>query len=152
MKRNSGFRGPRSAGGWIGIAVAAVGAYASSRSQQNAQKQQNAVKYEDARDLANLGFQQQRWLDEQSRAWAQQDKQFDLNYKENAIGGFRDAAPANTLTSDGSYGTPPAPTQFDTSGLAPTQANGQPAIYDPRTGQPVNGAAPPMNQFAGGSR
>jgi hypothetical protein len=146
------FRGPRYQLGWIGIVVAAIGAYASSRSQQNAQKQQNAVKYEDARDLSNLQFEQQRWLDEQSRAWAQQDKQFDLNYKENAIGGFRDAAPANVLTADGSYGTPPAPTHLDTSGLAPTQANGQAAIYDPRTGQPMLGNVPPMNQFAGGPR
>ncbi len=147
--KGHGFTSRARQGGWIGIAVAAVGAYASSRSQQNAQKDQNKVKYEDARDLSNLSFQQQQWLDEQSRAWAQQDKQFDLNYKENAIGGFRDAAPANVLTADGSWGTPPAPTQIDTSGLAPRQDNGQALIYDPRTGQPMNSNAQPMGQFAG---
>lgn len=141
------FKGPKHQGGWIGIAVAAVGAYASSRSQSAANKESNKMKYEDSRDLSNLEFQQQKWLNEQARVWQQQDKQFDLNYKENAIGGFRDAAPGNVLTGDGSYGTPPAPTQLNTTGLAPTQANGQPAIVDPRTGQPVNGAAAPMSQF-----
>jgi hypothetical protein len=141
------FRGPRYQGGWIGIAVAAVGAYASSRSQSSANKEANKMKYEDSRDLANLEFQQQKWLNEQARVWQQKDKQFDLNYKENAIGGFRGAAPSNVLTADGNYGTPPAPTQLDTSGLAATQQNGQPAIIDPRTGQPMNANATPLAQF-----
>jgi hypothetical protein len=141
------FRGPRYQGGWIGLAVAVVGAYAKSKAQSNADKKADKMKYEDSRDLSDIEFQQQRWLNEQARTWQQQDKQFDLNYKENAIGGFRDAAPANVLTADGSYGTPPAPTQLDTSGLAPTQANGQAAIIDPRTGQPINAAAEPLAQF-----
>lgn len=143
------FKGPRSCGGWIGIAVAAVGAYASARSKENADENANKVKYSDARDLSNLSFQQQEWLDQESRKWALEDKQFDLNYKENAIGGFRDAAPPNAMSADGSYGPPPAPTQIDTSGLAPTQANGQAAIIDPRTGQPVNAGAQPLDQFRG---
>lgn len=141
------FKGPKHQGGWIGIAVAAVGAFASSKAQSASNKEANKMKYEDARDLSNLEFEQNKWLNEQARVWQQEDKQFGLNYKENAIGGFRDAAPPNVLTDDGSYGTPPAPTQLDTSGLAPTQANGQPAIIDPRTGKPMNADAQPMQQF-----
>jgi hypothetical protein len=141
------FRGPRYQGGWIGIAVAAVGAYASSREQSASKKDANKMNYADSRDLANLSFQQNEWLNEQARKWQLQDKQFDMNYKENAIGGFRDTAPANVLTQDGSFGAAPAPTQLDTSGLAPRQANGQAAIIDPRTGQPVNANAQPLSQF-----
>lgn len=132
---------------WIGIAVAAVGAYASSRSQANAAKEQGKMKYEDARDLSNIDFQQRSWIEQQARKWQLEDQQRQLNYKENTIGGFRDAAPANVLTADGSWGTPPAPTQLDTSGLAPTQENGQAAIVDPRTGQPMNADAAPLAQF-----
>ena len=147
------FKGPRHQGGWIGIAVAAVGAFASAKSKENAEKNANKVKYSDARDLANLDFQQKAWLDEQSRKWALEDKQFDLNYKENAIGGFRNAAPPNAASADGSWGAPPAATSIDTSGLAQRQDNGRALIYDPRTGAPMNSNAQvpqqPMGQFAG---
>jgi len=144
------FNGPRRQGGWIGLAVAVVGAYASSRSQSAQNKDKDKMSYESQRDLSNLDFQQRQWLQEQARAWQLQDKQFDLNYKENAIAGFRDAAPPNSVGDNGAWGAPPAPTSIDTSNLARTQANGQAAIVDPRTGQPVNANAVPLSQFGGG--
>lgn len=144
------FNGPRRQGGWIGLAVAVVGAYAKSRSDSAKAEDEEKLTYENKRDLSNLSFQQSRWIQEQARAWQLQDKQFDLNYKENAIGSFRDAAPPNAVGDNGAWGTPPAPTSIDTSNLARTQANGQAAIVDPRTGQPMNANAVPLSQFGGG--
>lgn len=134
--KGKGFQGPRRQGGWIGLAAMVVGGIASSYSQQSAQNRQQKQNYTDQRDLANLQFQQQNWLNQQARAWTLQDYQRAQNYKEDAIGGFRDAAPANAASPDGQWGAPPARTQVDTSGLAPTQG-GQPLIRDPRTGQPM---------------
>jgi hypothetical protein len=133
---------------WIAIVATVVGGIAASASQQSATNKQNVVKYEDQRDLSNLALEQQNWLSQQQRKWNLEDYQRGQNYKENAIGGFRDAALPNAVKgSNGQWGTPPAPTTVDTSGLAPTQDNGQPAIFDPRTGAPINNKAPPLAQF-----
>lgn len=144
--KGKGFKSNRHQGGWIAIAAAVVGGIASSASQQSSQNKQNKVSYENQRDLSDLQFQQQNWLNQQQRAWNLQDYARTQNYKENAIGSFAGAAPPNAL-NNGQWGPRPTPTTVDTSGLAPTQANGQAALIDPRTGQPINGNAAPLSQF-----
>lgn len=141
------FKGPKHQGGWIGIAAAVVGGIASSAASQKAAKNQNKMNYADSRDLSELQFQQQQWLAEQSRKWNLEDYQRQQNYKEDAIAGFRNAAPPNTASKTGQWGPPPARTAVDTSGLAPRQSNGQPVIIDPRTGQMMNAGAAPLSQF-----
>lgn len=135
---------------WIGIAAMVVGGIASSAASQKAADKSDKKKYADSRDLSELEFQQKTWADQQARAWQLQDYQRTQNYKESAIGSFRDAAPANAASADGSWGAPPPMTDVssETSKLAPTQANGQPLIYDPRTGQPIGSNFAPMTQFA----
>jgi hypothetical protein len=148
--KGRGFTSPRSCGGWIGIAAMVVGGIASSYSQQSSQNKQNKVSYETQRDLSNLQFEQQTWANEQARVWNLEDYQRMQNYKEDAIAGFRDAAPANEASPTGEWGPPPARTDVSaqTANLAPRQANGQPLIYDPRTNQPVGANYAPLQQFA----
>lgn len=148
------FKGPKFQGGWIGIAAAVVGGIATSASNQSAAKDKNKMDYNTQRDLSELQFQQQNWLQQQSHKWAEEDAQRATNYKEDAIRGFGSSAPENALDG-GEWGAPPQRTVIDTSGLAQTQANGQPLIYDPRTKQPILGDVAaqqqrPLNQFAGG--
>lgn len=145
------FKGPKSCGGWVGIIMSVVGSFAKSEAEKKKDKDGEKLLYKDKSDLGNLQFQQQSWLDQQSEKWKRQDTQTGLNYKENAIAGFADAAPANAESSDGSWGPRPTPTKIDTTGLAQTQGNGAALIYDPRTGKPVNNNAQvpsaPLSQF-----
>ena len=133
------FNGPRRQGGWIGIAAAVVGGIASSYGQQSAANKQQKVKYTDQRDLSNLQFEQQNWLAQQQHAWNLEDYQRTQNYKEDAIRGFSQYAPDNAVDPNGAWQAPPARTDVsaDTANLAQTDANGNPLIYDPRTGAPV---------------
>jgi hypothetical protein len=65
------FKGPRSCGGWIGIAAAAA-ASAYSAYQQN--KNQEQAK-QDSQDLSAGGFERQAWLAQQQRKFKLQDEQ-----------------------------------------------------------------------------
>lgn len=153
------FNGPKRQRGWIGIAAMVVGGIASSTSSQSAANKQNKVKYSDSRDLSNLQFEQQSWLSQQQEKWSREDTAKTEDFKQNTIRSFADAAPANTASADGSWGAPPPLWQADTQGLAQTDANGNPLIYDPRTGAPsfANAQVPqapvapaktvPMGQF-----
>lgn len=130
------FKGPKSCGGWIGIAAAVVGGLASSASSQSATNKQNKVKYSDQRDLSNLQFEQQNWLSQQQEAWNREDTAQNKQFTQHAIRSFAQYAPPNAVSADGSWGQPPAEWQANTQGLAQTDANGNPLIYDPRTGAP----------------
>lgn len=123
-------------GGWIGIAAAVVGGIASSASSQSAQNKQNKMKYTDERDLSNLQFEQNNWLAQQQEKWSREDTAQEKQFQQGAIRSFAKDAPANAVSADGSWGPPPAQWQANTTGLAQTDANGNPLIYDPRTGAP----------------
>jgi hypothetical protein len=137
--KGKGFTSPKRCQGWIGIAAMVVGGIASSAAKQSDENKQNKVKYADSADLSNLNFEQQSWLSQQQHKWNLEDYQRQQNYSEDAIRGFAQYAPANAASADGSWGAPPPRTDVsaETAGLAPTQANGQPLIIDPRTGQPM---------------
>jgi len=100
------FNGPRSQGGWVAaLATAAAAAYNS----YSARKQKDKDK-KDASDLSKEGFRRQAWLDQQSRKWQLEDRK----YKEDAIGGFRNAGP---YTADSFPGFQ-TPTPTSTAGLS----------------------------------
>lgn len=143
------FKGPRHQRGWIGIAAAVVGGIASSYSSQSAADKKNKTDYQSQKDLSNLSFQQQNWLAQQSHVWDEEAYQQKQNYTEDAVRSFAPYAGPNQASPTGAWQAAPARTDVSsqTAGLAPTQANGQPAIIDPRTGQPVNANAPPLSQF-----
>lgn len=150
------FNGPKRQGGWIGIAAAVVGGIASSYGQQSAANKQNKVKYSDQRDLSNLQFEQQNWLAQQQEKWNREDTAQQKQFQQNTIRSFADEAPPNAVSVDGSWGAPPPLWQANTQGLAQTDANGNPLIYDPRTGAPsfANAQVPqapaknvPLGQF-----
>lgn len=123
-------------GGWV-IAATVVAGIASSYSQQKAAAKKDKVSYQDQSDLSNLDFQQKNWLAQQDHAWNLEDQQFALNYKEDAIAGYRPYAGKNVASANGEWQAPPERTVRSTEGLAPLGPNGQPLIYDPRTGQPI---------------
>lgn len=109
------FNGPKNQGGWVALAAMAVSAAYSSY-DQNKQRR----RAEDAqKDLSREGFARQAWLDQQNRKWQLEDRR----YKEDAIGGFRNAGPYTAADFPG-Y-TAPAPTT--TTGLAD---------WDPEKGVP----------------
>jgi hypothetical protein len=139
--KGRGFTSPRRQGGWIMLAGAVVGV-AGSIAQQSGENKQNKVKYQDQRDLDSLQLEQSNWAKQQQRVWDLQDLQRAQNYKEDAIAGFRQYAPKNVSSNDGSWQAPPARTDTtgQQAGLAPVDANGQPYLLDPRTGKPVFGA------------
>lgn len=120
------------------FAVGVVGSIADQKKEDKAAKQS----YGDKSDLSTLDFEQKNWLEQQSHKWNLEDYARTQNYKEDAIAGFRDYAPANAASATGEWQAPPARTTVDTTGLAATQANGQPLIYDPRTGEPILGNVP----------
>lgn len=62
--------------------------------------------------MSELGFQRQRWLEEQQRKFQLEDRQ----YVEDSIAGFRGFAPKGFDQFNGQQILPPART--DTSGLA----------------------------------
>ena len=132
------FKGPKHQGGWVVLAGAVIGV-AGSISKQKGEDKANKLKYADQRDLDTLNFEQADWLKQQERVWELQDYQTAQNYKENAIGGFRQYAPANAADPNGEWQEPPPLTDVSaqTEGLAQRDENGQPYIIDPRTGQPV---------------
>lgn len=143
------FKGPRHQGGWIGIAAAVVGGIASSYSSQSAADKKNKTDYQSQKDLSNLSFQQQDWLAQQSHKWDLEAYQMKNNYTEDAVRSFAPYSGPNQADPNGAWQAAPARTDVSgqTAGLAPMQANGQPVIIDPRTGQPVNANAPPLSQF-----
>jgi hypothetical protein len=156
--KGRGFTSRKHAGGWIGIAAMVVGGIASSAASQSSQSRQDKMKYSDSKDLSNLGFEQQSWLAQQQHKWELEDFQMQHNYNKGLIHTFDSSAPANVLTADGSWpaAAPNVDVSQQTQGLAQTDANGQPLIYDPRTGAPVfaNSQVPvapaktaPMGQF-----
>lgn len=132
--------------GWIGIAAAVVGGIASSASQQSAQSKQFKLQYQDQSQLSALNFEQQAWLAQEGEKWTRQDIATAHNYNKGLIAGFDNASGTNKAMPDGSWPTI-APATADTTGLAQTDANGNPLIYDPRTGAPMFGNAkvPPLN-------
>jgi len=141
------FNGPKHQRGWIAIAAAVVGGIASSASSQSASNKANKVKYSDQRDLSDLSFEQQNWLAQQSHKWDLEAYQMQQNYKENAVRSFADYAGKNQASPTGEWQAPPKPTDVSsqTNGLAQVDANGNPLLYDPRTGAPVfaNAQVPP---------
>lgn len=150
------YKGPRSQGGWVVIGMAVAG-IAGSIADQKAADKQNKQGYGDKRDISNLEFEQNKWLAEQTHKFELEDYQRQQNYKEDAIRGFAGAAPPNQADPNGQWGPAPAPTDVsaDTANLAQVDANGNPLIYDPRTGLPVfaNAQAPAkpgtLTQLAG---
>lgn len=137
-------------GGWLGIAAAVVGGIASSYGQQSSQSRQSKLNYQDQSDLSNLNFQQQSWLVQQSHKWDLEDFAMQHNYNKSLIAGFEPYAGPNKADPNGQWQAPPQPVDVSqyTNGLAPTDANGQPYIIDPRTGKPMLGAAQGTNQPA----
>lgn len=136
------FNGPRHQGGWIALAAVVVGGVLSSASEQDAADDKAKKDYKTERDLSNLSFEQKKWLSEQDHKWTLEDYQRAQNYKEEAIGGFRQYAGPNAASPTGEWQAPPARTDVsaDTEGLAQVDENGQPYLIDPRTGKPVFGA------------
>lgn len=148
------FKGPKSCGGWIGIAAAVVGGIASSAAKQSSDNRKNKQDYQNSSDLSTLNFEQNKWLQEESHKWNLEDYQRQQNYKEDAIGGFREFAPPNAASPTGAWQAPPARTDTtaDQQYLAPVDVNGNPYIIDPRTGKPqLGGDAAPgtLRQFQG---
>ena len=102
-----------------GVAIAAVGAaygaYSENQAQGRAEKNR--------KELDELGFNRERWLAEQQRAYKLQDRQ----YVEDSIGGFRGFAPDYANSFNGQPVTPPQRTS--TEGLMDFDPN-QRAEYD----------------------
>ena len=98
--------------GWGALATAAVAAYSSYSDQKDKEDSRK-----DQKDLSQLGFQRQNWLDQQQRKWNLEDRK----YKEDAIAGFRQFAPASASTFNGSQFQTPPPTS--TEGLAAFDPN-----------------------------
>jgi len=150
--KGRGFVSRRRQGGWVAIAGAVIG-IAGSIADQSKENKQNKVKYADQRDLDTLQFEQNDYLKQQQRKWDLQDLERAQNYKEDAIAGFRQYAPKNVSSNDGSWQAPPARTDTtaDQAGLARTDTNGQPYMLDPRTGQPIFGAGLPDDDPSAGT-
>lgn len=100
------FNGPRKQGGWVALAAMAVSAAYSSYDQN---KQRNRAA-QDQKDLSREGFARQAWLDQQQRRYALEDRK----YREDAMGGFRNAGPFTEKDFPGYT----APTPTTTTGLA----------------------------------
>jgi hypothetical protein len=136
--KGKGFTSPRNQGGWLGIAAAVVGGIASSYSNQSAANTKNKQDYASQSQLSTLNFEQQNWLAQQSHKWDLQDFQLQHNYNQGLIAGFDGASGTNKATPDGSWPTiKPVDVSAQTAGLSQTDANGNPLIYDPRTGKPM---------------
>ena len=102
---------------WAVAATAVVGAYSSYQDQKD---KEDARKND--KELTELGFQRQAWLDEKKRKYDLEDRK----YKEDAIGGFRAFAPESAKTFNGQPVVAPTPTS--TSGLAEFDPNKPGAI------------------------
>lgn len=81
---------------WVGAAFSAGAAYI--KSSQDSKDKKDAAKQ--SAELSDAGFRRQSYLDQQQRKWQLEDRQ----YKENAIGGFRNygmegPTPAGTSTT-----------------------------------------------------
>lgn len=97
---------------WVAAATVAVGAYSAYSS---AEAEEDARK--DSEKYTELGFQRERWLNEQNRGFELEDRQ----YVEDSIGGFRGFAPESSLTFNGQQVV--APTRTSTDGLADFNPN-----------------------------
>jgi len=91
---------------WAVAATVVVGAYSSYQDQKAKDKASK-----DDKEMTELGFQRQAWLDQQQRKWNLEDRK----YKEDAIAGFRGFAPDSARTFNGVAVQAPAPT--NTGGL-----------------------------------
>lgn len=86
---------------WAVAATAVIGAYSSyeeQKAQEDAQK--------DSKEMSELGFQRQAWLDQQQRKWNLEDRK----YVEDSIGGFRGFAPQSANVFQGQAFQQPKPT------------------------------------------
>lgn len=102
---------------WGVVATAAVTAYSSYQDQKDKDKARKEDK-----EMTELGFQRQNWLDQQQRKWNLEDRQ----YKEDAIGGFRQYAPEMATNFQGKPFQTPERTS--TEGLAAFDPNKPGAI------------------------
>lgn len=102
---------------WGVVATAAVAAYGSYEEQ----KAQDEAR-ESNKELSEMGFQRQAWLDQQQRKWNLEDRQ----YVEDATAGFRPFAPESANT----FGGQPfqTPQRTSTAGLAEFDPNQQGAL------------------------
>ena len=104
-------------GAVIGGVVSAWGASESANAEQDNSREGIAARANESR----LGFNRQAWAAQLARRWQLEDQQREINYKEDAIGSFRQFAPA------GMEAAAPARTQISTTGLAD---------WNPETGSP----------------
>lgn len=95
-------------------AVAAYGSYEEQKAQDDARK--------DNKELTELGFNRERWLNEQQRKWNLEDRK----YVEDAVAGFRQYAPESATN----FGGKPfqTPERTSTAGLAAFDPNKPGAI------------------------
>jgi len=115
---------------WGVVATAAVAAYSSYEEQKAAEEKQK-----DDKEMSELGFQRQAWLDQQQRKWNLEDRK----YVEDAVGGFRPFAPAMATNFNGTPVQSPAGTS--TSGLME---------FDPNKPGALTSAKPKPLMTAGG--
>lgn len=113
------FKGPRKQGGWVALAATAAAAIYKGYSDKKAAKSaQDANK-----DLSKEGFARQTWLDQQARKYQLEDRK----YKEDAMGGFKNAGPYTAANFPDFQA--PAPTT--TTGLADwNPENGVPGLMN----------------------
>jgi hypothetical protein len=101
--------------GVVGMAAAAAyGSYEDQKAQEDARK--------DNKEMTELGFQRQAWLDQQQRKWNLEDRK----YVEDATAGFRGFAPEMARNMNGVQVQTPTPTS--TEGLAQFDPNKPGAI------------------------
>jgi len=112
---------------WGVVATAAVAAYEEQKAAEEKQK--------DDKEMSELGFQRQAWLDQQQRKWNLEDRK----YVEDAVGGFRPFAPAMATNFNGTPVQSPAGTS--TSGLME---------FDPNKPGALTSAKPKPLMTAGG--
>lgn len=95
-------------------AVAAYGSYEEQKAQDDARKEN--------KELTELGFNRQNWLDQQQRKWNLEDRQ----YVEDSVAGFRQYAPESATN----FGGKPfqTPERTSTAGLAAFDPNKPGAI------------------------
>lgn len=74
---------------WVGALVAAAGAAYGDYSKKKAAKEAAKTEAKNSSLATKEGFQRQAWLDQQDRKYALEDRK----YKEDAMGGFRNAGP-----------------------------------------------------------